>query len=656
MGGAVSSGRDNNELIDNLMGSKYIRSRSVEMVFRALDRADYMLPAERDRAYKDLAWRSGALHMSAPCIYSEVMEGLELKPGLSFLNIGSGTGYLSTLVGLIIGSGGISHGVEIHGMVVDYANKRLKEFSENSVSLDEFDFCEPKFFLGNGLCLAPLQSPYDRVYCGAGCPEQYQNYFKQLIKVGGILVMPLNENLLQVRRVSATEWTTRNLLNVSFATLRVPSDAEKGEHLRLDEQTPPKLQILSRAAIRAQMRRAVLSRQPELRAPPAPDTPAKKAVPRRICIPIEDDSDVDGLNALHDLDGPTGAQEMNALLSLVLSMGQNRVAGALRFDPSDDNSATSSSEEDDDDEEEEDDDDDDDGGDAPDGADAPDQRPQNRRNLIQTFENIEDMNRAIHRVINSVERPNVNGEAVEPSTRGRLSLTLEYNTPNSDDTTSQETVDLTADSPPPPRRKHKKRRSHSRALPEEVEIDIQKQKTETETAEPSTSSHSEEMELDAQASPGAEAGGAGAASSAAAPGKRQKLDSGLGEENSPSCSSARTDSKTDEDAASEPRSDGCYTDDVDEMSLNARRRLPKRGHCELEACSSSSESEGEAPPAAGFRHKRPARPPRSARPARPPGRDARRVRLSIVMKRSVKELPLPYALKRYVNLHRCFEF
>lgn len=53
--------------------------------------------------------------------------------------------------------------------------------------------------------------------------------------MGGILVMPLNENLLQVRRVSATEWTTRNLLNVSFATLRVPSDAEKGEHLRLGE-------------------------------------------------------------------------------------------------------------------------------------------------------------------------------------------------------------------------------------------------------------------------------------------------------------------------------------------------------------------------------------------------------------------------------------
>lgn len=69
MGGAVSSGRDNDELIDNLMGSNYIRTRAVEQVFRALDRADYMTRDARDQAYKDLAWRSGLLHMSAPCIY-----------------------------------------------------------------------------------------------------------------------------------------------------------------------------------------------------------------------------------------------------------------------------------------------------------------------------------------------------------------------------------------------------------------------------------------------------------------------------------------------------------------------------------------------------------------------------------------------------------
>ena len=103
MGGAVSAGEDNDELIDNLKEAHYIRSDLVERAFRAIDRADYYLEEYRDNAYKDLAWRHGNIHLSAPCSYSEVMEALDLQPGLSFLNLGSGTGYLSTMVGLILG-------------------------------------------------------------------------------------------------------------------------------------------------------------------------------------------------------------------------------------------------------------------------------------------------------------------------------------------------------------------------------------------------------------------------------------------------------------------------------------------------------------------------------------------------------------------------
>lgn len=103
MGGAVSAGEDNDDLIDNLKEAQYIRTEKVEQAFRAIDRGDYYLNGYRDSAYKDLAWKHGNIHLSAPCIYSEVMEALKLQPGLSFLNLGSGTGYLSTMVGLIIG-------------------------------------------------------------------------------------------------------------------------------------------------------------------------------------------------------------------------------------------------------------------------------------------------------------------------------------------------------------------------------------------------------------------------------------------------------------------------------------------------------------------------------------------------------------------------
>lgn len=52
MGGAVSAGEDNDDLIDNLKEAYYIRSDLVERAFRAIDRADYYLDEYRENAYK----------------------------------------------------------------------------------------------------------------------------------------------------------------------------------------------------------------------------------------------------------------------------------------------------------------------------------------------------------------------------------------------------------------------------------------------------------------------------------------------------------------------------------------------------------------------------------------------------------------------------
>lgn len=148
MGGVVSTGTDNDDLINNLLHADYIKTARVERVFRAVDRADYFLEEARSDAYKDSAWKNGHLHLSAPCIYSEVMEGLQLKPGLSFLNLGSGTGYLSTMVGLILGPYGTNHGIEVYEDVIQYANNKLENFMKFSAALDEYEFCPPTFVQG----------------------------------------------------------------------------------------------------------------------------------------------------------------------------------------------------------------------------------------------------------------------------------------------------------------------------------------------------------------------------------------------------------------------------------------------------------------------------------------------------------------------------
>ncbi|MCI4374307.1 hypothetical protein PGIGA_G00004790 [Pangasianodon gigas] len=256
MGGAVSAGEDNDDLIDNLKDAQYIRTDKVEQAFRAIDRGDYYLDGYKENAYKDLAWKHGNIHLSAPCIYSEVMEALKLQQGLSFLNLGSGTGYLSTMVGLIIGPFGVNHGVELHKDVVEYAKDKLEDFIKNSDSFDKFEFCEPHFVVGNCLEISSDSHQYDRIYCGAGVQKDHENYMKVMLKVGGILVMPIEDQLTQITRTGQSSWESKNILAVSFAPLvqQNRSEGSKPDAVILPPLSVRSLQDLARIYIRRTLR------------------------------------------------------------------------------------------------------------------------------------------------------------------------------------------------------------------------------------------------------------------------------------------------------------------------------------------------------------------------------------------------------------------
>lgn len=58
-----------------------------------------------------------------------------------------------------------------------------------------FEFCEPAFVVGNCLEIASDSHQYDRIYCGAGVQKDHENYMKILLKVGGILVMPIEDQV-----------------------------------------------------------------------------------------------------------------------------------------------------------------------------------------------------------------------------------------------------------------------------------------------------------------------------------------------------------------------------------------------------------------------------------------------------------------------------
>jgi len=96
---------------------------------------------------------------------------------------------------LPLGPYGINQGIEYHREVIDYAIAGLERFRQTCELFDEFEFCEPQFSHGNCLLISTQCRLYDRVYCGAACPLENENYMKHLLAIGGILVMPLNDQV-----------------------------------------------------------------------------------------------------------------------------------------------------------------------------------------------------------------------------------------------------------------------------------------------------------------------------------------------------------------------------------------------------------------------------------------------------------------------------
>ncbi len=87
---------------------------------------------------------------------------------------------IKPLIYYFLGSNGINHGIELHTDVIEYAQERLQVFIQTSPAFDEYEFCFPKFQQGNCLLLSSSERLYNRIYCGAACPEAYSDQIKKV--------------------------------------------------------------------------------------------------------------------------------------------------------------------------------------------------------------------------------------------------------------------------------------------------------------------------------------------------------------------------------------------------------------------------------------------------------------------------------------------
>lgn len=157
-------------------------------------------------------------------MYVTVLEALSLQRGQSFLNVGSGSGYLSCLAASLLGPNGVSHGIEISESNVSFSLQAIQKWKEKNPDL--YSKQEVVSIIhGNCFDIDVAASAdcckYDRIYVGAGCPEGRKEFFYHLLSINGILVMPIDERnqLIKVLKLSPTLYSTAHVSYVHFAPL-----------------------------------------------------------------------------------------------------------------------------------------------------------------------------------------------------------------------------------------------------------------------------------------------------------------------------------------------------------------------------------------------------------------------------------------------------
>lgn len=226
--------RSHESLIGTLLEDGYLSSAPVLAAFRAVKREDFLTDECSEWAYHNAPVRCRRLHQSAPTVYANALEALELTRGLSFLNIGSGTGYFSALVAQLIGPRAINIGLERHLELVQHARSRCEALGMSDI----------EFVHGNCYLLDPDSSMrFDRIYIGAGAPHDARFLFKCL-KPGGLLVGPFederglaSQTLLKVYSSLCGTFTCAPQASVVYAWLVKPGerrDREDSEVLAID--------------------------------------------------------------------------------------------------------------------------------------------------------------------------------------------------------------------------------------------------------------------------------------------------------------------------------------------------------------------------------------------------------------------------------------
>ena len=178
------------DLIDSLIAEGWLKTPSIINAFKKVKRADFLPKEMENLAELDEALSIGFNQtISQPLTVAFMLELLQPKLGDKVLDIGSGSGWTSALLAEIVGKEGKVIALEII--------HELKELGQNNAFKYKGNI---DFICANGFKGYLKEAPYDRILASASLQEELQKFWKEQLKIQGIIVTPIKNSIWMFKK------------------------------------------------------------------------------------------------------------------------------------------------------------------------------------------------------------------------------------------------------------------------------------------------------------------------------------------------------------------------------------------------------------------------------------------------------------------------